>query len=269
MPLLTSTSGASDEPSIVILMGWMGGMDKTVQKYAEAYKQMYPSSEQVIVLSKPVEVFGSEAVRAPRLRAALDKLADMGLLSTNPAGPPPRILIHAFSNGGSLSLSDLASSLHKRCTGNIPGTKCALIFDSAPAPSRLGMLVRAVTASMRSLPLRVLTAALLTVVWAVLTIMRLVAGDPDPMAVMCARMQEPTLLPWTDARTPRLYLCSTADKIVPLALIEQHAAEAKAKGYPVRVVKFQDSAHVSHAKTDPERYWRAVREFWEEAVIGA
>ncbi|KAK9494589.1 hypothetical protein V1508DRAFT_412089 [Lipomyces doorenjongii] len=45
--------------------------------------------------------------------------------------------------------------------------------------------------------------------------------------------------------------------------IEDHADEADAKGLKVKKLKFTWTKHVEHMRTDPERYWGAVKGTWD------
>lgn len=66
--------------------------------------------------------------------------------------------------------------------------------------------------------------------------------------------------------TPRLYLYSDTDLVIPSKAVEEHIAEAKQEGFDVQAELFHGSAHVSHARKDPERYWGAIRSVWDKAV---
>ena len=65
---------------------------------------------------------------------------------------------------------------------------------------------------------------------------------------------------------PRLYLYSKADLIIPGEEVAAHVKEARARGVEVAEEVFERSPHVSHARTEPERYWAAVRKLWERAA---
>lgn len=59
---------------------------------------------------------------------------------------------------------------------------------------------------------------------------------------------------------------SSTDALIPAKDVETHAAEAKAAGLDVTLENFGKSAHVSHARTDPGRYWESVKALWERAI---
>ncbi len=60
----------------------------------------------------------------------------------------------------------------------------------------------------------------------------------------------------------RLYVYSTGDDMVRWQDVEEHAEEAREKGYAVDLEKFGKSGHAAHLILDPERYWRAVERVW-------
>jgi len=60
----------------------------------------------------------------------------------------------------------------------------------------------------------------------------------------------------------RVYCYSNVDAIVPVLDVEAHATEAETNGFEVRRELFKDSSHVSHMRSDPDRYWRIVEETW-------
>ena len=64
--------------------------------------------------------------------------------------------------------------------------------------------------------------------------------------------------------TSRAYAYSRADPLVEAHVVEAHARHAQAQGFLVlHQADFVDSAHVSHARGNPKRYWGVVRETWE------
>ena len=75
----------------------------------------------------------------------------------------------------------------------------------------------------------------------------------------------PRLLPWMDLQTPRLYVFSKEDQLVPWKVVQQHADTAKASGLNVRCEVYEESAHVAHMRLDPKRYWASVQDLWEVA----
>ena len=160
---------------------------------------------------------------------------------------------------------DLASAIRRRGLQAPDGTKCAVVFDSAPAPVTFSIMNRAFTAGIRSRIMKYLMIAFVSSTYIFTAIVGILFRVPRPMQREMAALNDPGLLPWTSTRTPRMYLYSSGDQIVPAPGVEEHAAKARAAGFPVRMVHFDRSAHVAHARDDPENYWGSIKTFWEEA----
>ncbi|KAI0371100.1 hypothetical protein BV20DRAFT_211301 [Pilatotrama ljubarskyi] len=250
------------DPSFIVIFGWLGAKMPTLRKYADAYRRLYPSSAQIIISSDPVRFW-----KPLRSRLALGPVVrDVeAVLSASSNAPAPRILLHVMSNGGVCSLVDLASVIRKRRLQAPAGTKCALVFDSCPAPIRYGMMIRAFTAGFRNRLTKALMAIFLSVVYVGTFVARTMFRFPNSMERELVLLNDPALLPWTSVETPRMYLYSSGDRIVHASAVEEHAAKARMVGFPVRMVHFGQSGHVAHAREDPEKYWGAIRTFWEEA----
>ena len=77
---------------------------------------------------------------------------------------------------------------------------------------------------------------------------------------------------WNELNTPdligtnaaRRYIYSREDSMVWDKDVEDHADEAEAKGYRVRLEKFSGSAHVAHMMADRARYWKIVEDLWAD-----
>lgn len=65
----------------------------------------------------------------------------------------------------------------------------------------------------------------------------------------------------------RVYIYSDVDDMAPWNDIEDHAAEAKEKGFNVGVEKFVGSGHVAHVRVgNGERYWGIVDGLWKQTI---
>ncbi|PIL34038.1 hypothetical protein GSI_03747 [Ganoderma sinense ZZ0214-1] len=262
-----SAEPKDDEPTLVLIFGWNMAPMPALRKYGDAYRQLYPRTAQVIIQPDALRFWKFQGARERTLLPVVRMLEDIGLLSGATHQNPPRILIHVMSNGGLLCLSDIANMLRRRKIQSPPGTKCALIFDSAPAPTTLTYAIRASMASLTGGLLQTLLGGTLIYVLYFFTYLaRALARRPTLVTREMVAVNDPAFLPWTSLATPRIYLYSTADVVVPFQSVEGHAADARRVGFPVRTVNFETSAHVSHARDYPEKYWGAVRELWSEAV---
>ena len=57
--------------------------------------------------------------------------------------------------------------------------------------------------------------------------------------------------------------------MVPWMEVEEHTEEARKAGLDARMERFEGSPHVAHARSDPERYWSAVKKVWEDATASS
>ncbi|KAI0331202.1 hypothetical protein GY45DRAFT_654635 [Cubamyces sp. BRFM 1775] len=243
----------------------VGAKGPTLRKYSDSYRKLYPSSAQVVVNSDPLRFWKLASVRERALQPIVKDVESQISKSPDTASHPPRILLHVMSNGGVCSLVDLASAIRKHGLRAPDGTKCAIVFDSAPAPVTFAIMNRAFTAGIRNALMKYITMAFISSTYVITTFLGILFRIPQPMQREMAALNDPRLLPWTSTRTPRMYLYSSGDVIVPAPGVEEHAAKARMVGFPVRMVHFGRSAHVAHARDDPEKYWGSIKTFWEEA----
>jgi hypothetical protein len=77
-------------------------------------------------------------------------------------------------------------------------------------------------------------------------------------------LKNPNLILWTNTKTPRLYIFSKQDKLVPWEKVWAHAEESKKLGVAqIEREVFDRTDHVAHARADPARYWKAVQRIWD------
>jgi hypothetical protein len=143
----------------------------------------------------------------------------------------------------------------------------ALVLDSNPGYGNIQLAQRAMTANVKNpisnLGIRLLLIATFAFAWIMGTLVR---GNPVFFVRMREELNKDKFLGWIDKKTPRVYLFSELDEMVPFEAVEEHAREAMAMGFDVQLEKYKDSKHVSHARLDPERYWGAVKSVWQKAV---
>ncbi|KAF8553926.1 hypothetical protein OG21DRAFT_1175910 [Imleria badia] len=63
-----------------------------------------------------------------------------------------------------------------------------------------------------------------------------------------------------NSQTPRLYIFSKKDEVVPWQAVQQHVETAKKSGLNVRCEVYEESAHVAHVRHDPKRYWASIQD---------
>lgn len=85
--------------------------------------------------------------------------------------------------------------------------------------------------------------------------------------VLKSSLNNPRVLPWSNKRTPRLYIYSKTDELIQWQYVDDHINHLRRLGMDVQAEVFEDSPHVAHARTDPSRYWTAVARLWKSAII--
>lgn len=181
----------------------------------------------------------------------------------------PQLLID-FLPGGCSQLLCLGRILEERMTKSKPppAFASAIIFDSCPGIGGLERTKHAFTGLIRNPIVRNIGNFIITIFYIYSSIMRWLFAKKNVAQMLRAGLQNPWLLPWTGKHTPRLYIYSRKDTLIPYTEVESHAQEAEAAGFDVRKESFEDTAHVAHARADPERYWGAVERVWTEACKG-
>jgi len=241
----------------------------------------------------------SDFFRPAKLVQALAPAADVLRSRTSgfEAGPSSGLLVHAFSNGGCLTLKMLnelmrpsrAEERQPIAASATPIPARAIVLDSCPGLASLSGIIAAFTAGVKNPLVKIPLMGVLSVVYTFLrlwdmcvplslflsasgpararkltsTFLRRIRRRPSILARVSAYFNSPALAP-----VPRLYLYSTTDKLVPCADVERHAAEARSLGLEVHAERFEATPHVAHARVDPKRYWGAVQDVWERSGQG-
>lgn len=260
-----SSSPPASGPRLVLLCTWMGAQPTHMAKYVKPYTELYPDSPVVVVRSEMrhfvrprtlEEVqLGADAILAefPELEKQSDTVSTAETISST---SPPPLLIHVWSNGGSSTLMHLARRLP-----SLP--KYTIVFDSTPGQFRYKSTHTAMLATVPPWLRRLLSPAihLLCMYWWLITQFgkRVLGKRLDALSVTAAAQNTPERLA---LEVRRSYIYSKEDALIPWEDVEEHAAEAKAKGANVRLELFK-GVHVGHLRTDPERYWKVVKETYE------
>ncbi|KAG9096478.1 hypothetical protein FS749_008398 [Ceratobasidium sp. UAMH 11750] len=274
--LTEQTGAAGKSPSVVLVCGWMDAQLVHLYKYTEKYHQLYPSATQILVRSHQKYFWAGDDAKKASVFPVLKLLRDAGI---NPGDPAESsgLLVHTSSNGGAIVLTSIARQIAET-TQTTPAQPAlpaqALVFDSLPGTIDLRVTVRAFTAPIRSAPLRAMASVVFGAVYVLGMIWRNTIGalfgrSPDTFEKLHADLNDPKLLPQP---APRTYLYSDVDELVQMESVEAHASRAKellgAGGVDptvVRLVKFEGSKHVSHARHDPQRYWTTIVDTWNSS----
>jgi hypothetical protein len=83
--------------------------------------------------------------------------------------------------------------------------------------------------------------------------------ENNPVSRSRKQLLDPSLFAVT---IPRCYLYSKSDALVAWKDIYEHGSDLIKRHGCVTESIFEDSEHVSHAKTEPKQYWDTVRTVW-------
>lgn len=169
--------------------------------------------------------------------------------------------------GGAFQLAELSRILQSSGQTSGAPSAIAIVYDSSPGKLDLSSVIAAFLVPVRSVLLRMFLSIPLTVLYCMTNIISFIKRQPRIDIQMRAALNQAQVLPWTNVKTPRLYIYSDNDQLVAQKDVAEHIAEAKELGFNVRAEYFKGSSHVSHARLDPDRYWDAVRNVWADATI--
>ncbi|CAA7262209.1 unnamed protein product [Cyclocybe aegerita] len=255
-----------DPPGVIILFAWMDAQLVHVQKYSNALRALFPSSTMLVVMVTSSFCW----ITRGRKEAALEPVMATLVREKESGNLQKGILIHAMSNGGGFQLSVLHKML-LRAPLIIPiQPPIALCLDSSPGHKGLPTAVAMNTPNNPFL--RLVVAPIIALLYGSHYAFRQMMGKPPMFGDVRVVALEPAVLPFavedgSPGRTaPRLYIYSEADKVTSAKGVRLHAKQAIGCGLDVSEERFENSPHVAHARTDHERYWKAVNDLWIRAA---
>ena len=212
------------------------------------------------------------------MKPVTETLEAMGCLEPEESGQttkikeePLRILTHCFSNGKNTPFvsQNLAnptvggacnlSTLHRVITSRHLVTRreviSALVLDSLPGRGHYENAKLAFAPAFKNPIFHFCVSMLLAVIYAIAWLRgHLVDGIPIFMVNMTEDLNSNNLLGWMSKKTPRLYLYSEKDELIVPEAVQEHAWKAAAKGFGVKLERFAESKHVSHARMWHDQY---------------
>ena len=311
---------------LVIVCTWLGAAHKHISKYTTLYKRIAPGAR-ILLIESNVPILVSSYVYQRRqihcaVSAVLDSLSECGYLhdpvtttatatrseksgksATDqqplPSRPSvPRVVLHAFSNGGVNTATQLLIELRKRLDGPLP--LVGVVLDSCPAK---GTYWRSYNAMVLSLPPALVSRLLgiLAVHFLLILLYTWIAcGNENPANLMRRTLLDREMLchepacsepgiknkdddgddshlellekrkfetgSGTASILPAGHLCylySKADPLVEWTDIQDHAKEARRRGWRVTEVLFEGSAHCAHMSRFEEQYATVVQAMWQ------
>ncbi|KAK9312149.1 hypothetical protein V1522DRAFT_233906 [Lipomyces starkeyi] len=276
---------AGTPPDLILIGSWMNASPRHIAKFTEYYQLIYPFSPILLLTSSTADFFFNNARKeaadyAPAVatvRVYIDQLSAHGQDHSTP-GEGGGLLVHGFSNGGGGQVAFLAEH-YKAATGH-PLPAKAVILDSLPGRSRYRVGIRTLSFGLPKAwyirwPLQLAFAVLLAIFFQIphalgrQTLATRLRDDLNAVASgsRLGQVKEKGNGKKREAvirkEAPRCYIYSDLDEFILDRDIEDHADEADAKGLRVKMVKFTGTKHVEHMRTDPDRYWGAVKGTWD------
>lgn len=252
---------SDSKPDLILVLGWGGAPLRNVAKYTTPYRDMFPGVPILLVLTE----FSHIILHTPTSQdKALEPVIRLirELIRSRDESHRSHLLLHLFSNGGSYKLVEIAKR-YKRATGTRMPID-TLFVDSAPGLPAIG---RSVTALSYALPkpwfVRLPGKALIWFGLVMLKFFNAILGREHLMMAMRRRLNDKDLI---DGDAKRCYIYSPQDELVGMSDVQDHARDARGKGFSVREEVFMGSQHVAHAKHDPVRYWNVVRDQWARTL---
>ncbi|RFU27822.1 hypothetical protein B7463_g8508, partial [Scytalidium lignicola] len=192
---------------------------------------------------------------------------------------PSRIIVHAMSNGGLVSLRALALAWLETFLKPLPHT--LFILDSCPGGGswkreliRWGYVAgtpliqgHSIASKLPGLKL-LLGVAGMAWITAMTGIPEIVTGEENIISLARNSANDPRLL---DTRSGRIYIYSPTDDVVRWQDIESSMEDARKNNVwegGVLAIKLEGSNHVAHERVYRELYWQTVKKTWERAVMG-
>ncbi|TQW00150.1 indole-diterpene biosynthesis protein PaxU [Cordyceps javanica] len=265
----TISSGSGDaraSPELILLSTWMGARENHIAKYVQEYRVIFPTSRILVAqcpfthVVMPFLAWTQIRPAVPILKEVVEsestqrlKNDDASVLTGDPT--TPRVLIHAFSNGGISTTLFLYNALKRSLGGQFALPQHVFIFDSCPGTFKWRNTARAI---MKILP-RWSSPAVHAVLFSIWLFYRVVPVLQPRQNVNSRTIRNPRFQEFEVRRT---YLYGTDDQMIPPTDVEHEAGLAAEAGFNVRLERFEDATHVAIPMLHPERYWRVVKESW-------
>lgn len=255
-----SASCSDTDPSHILLMAWTGAQIRPVASYTREYTTRFPQSRIIVVFTSPWDFCFRTSQRKQKHLTPLVKH-----LLVYKEKAPLRLLMHAFSEGGSNKATLLAEAYHGY-SGGVRLPVDALCLDSTPGNPSFTRLRNALDKSLQPQPLlkyagMPIGTAVIAGKFVYYTLFRSFENNP----ISKTRRQLLNSM-YFQPRAPRCYLYSKSDAIVSWEGIQQHMRDASNKDIPITDAMFDGTEHCRHARgRDYVRYWQLVVLTWDKA----
>ena len=270
-------------PTLIIVCSWAFAQPKHIGKYLQAYKEIYSGASILLVQN----IISNTVWRPDSWQMSYFQPAALAIQAHLSSTRHPKVLLHAFSNGGSHAAVQLSQTCRETCGGmRLPID--ALLLDSCPGQLRAAITVLALVQGIPSKNyfVRGMGTILVYLSIGVTGLFDILNVCEPAVRKLWRRLNDPTdvfLLkaPSDQASSrlvPRTYLYSQSDTMIMWQDVVEHAGfakeqlvahlekiDAKQATDVVRLEEFSGTAHVNHVKNHRTQYWDVVKETWTKA----
>ena len=289
-------------PSAILVCSWMDAQLPHVYKYAEPYRRLFPNVPVIIVISTVNSSFFS-SVREWKssTEIVLGLLREAGdAAAVHTPNQSPSVFLHAFSNGGLMSIEALM--LHLKDASPTFPQPVGTVFDSLPSSDSVSKLLSAASVSFTTSDLvsrlkYMYAMASAGTIYSWSQINSIAFGGSRTIDSAKQHMNKPVCWAWQrDAVSlkcpPRLYLHSRADEFIEAEHVRAHALEAQCANNeaPPAVVEGEELGqttgvtwppldqirtrrmvwntpkHVQIGRKFPQLYWSTIETFFREVM---
>lgn len=263
-------SGSSSSPKLILVGGWMDAREPHLAKYTAKLQALYPDSPIVLVRSFVYHFTGGRfpAEIRPAVPLVRSILAESGGFDRGEGGGgSAAMLVHLFSNGGSTMLRLLYDLYRESAAKGEPAgfPPHVTVFDSAPGRWQWTRSVTAfsLAVAQSNLIIRALVKALAHCLSAFYWLFTVPWGRAGFLERTWLAHNDKTI---NGAENRRVYIYGREDRLVDYRDVQEHAAQARQRGYEVALEEFEGTAHVAHARGDEQRYWTIVKNSWDSSL---
>lgn len=260
-------------PDLNLICSWLYARNRHIAKYTDTYRKLFPTSSILLLKNDgPDLIWRPNAWQMEALKPAVRIIHDHEQ-SLSARSAKARVLLHVFSNGGSVSACQLSDAYRAQSGGRMLPVS-TLVIDSAPSIPSLRVGLTAMSQGFPTylpMPLKIAGGTIMYSCIYSLSFLSRLAGSEGAMTSMRRRLNDPEGA-FMQSRLQRTYIYSNTDQLVPWQHVEAHAQEAREvliqklsaaeADELIKLEKFEGSKHVAHAVLDFERYWSIVQRSW-------
>ncbi|CAG8551468.1 11446_t:CDS:1 [Ambispora gerdemannii] len=255
--------------NVVIMFGWTNSNLGNVSKIASYWRKK--GNAHILYWIAPYFPYIWFTNKATQACAAfIPYLQEFGVLPTTSENDDsihsptkPKLIAHAFSNGGTLGLAGLAEACKLQ---NLPLHYSALIIDSAPGYASIFTVYRVFTVAQKNPIKKAFLAIAIEFLFLFFGLPSLLLYSRFTGRKNIIEFFTNVLFEHNAAKySPRLFIYSKTDKLIPSSSVEEVLAKSvRLCGDKTRKLCLEESDHVMHWAKHTDIYENAVDSFIDE-----